>query len=137
VPPLSSLERERAAKGVIPANIRANSNWAVKNFKEWVSNRSVMIPNDPVPSILLECKDPGLLCKWLYQYVMETRRTDGSQYPPATLRSLLSGVNRVLQENKVPFSILDKGDYRFKDLLHTLDTMCSGKELRQLRIVQK
>ena len=65
---------------------------------------------------------------------------NGSQYPPATLRSLLSGVNCVLQENKAPFSILDKGDYRFKDLLHTLDTMCSdlhGKELGQLRIAEK
>ena len=56
---------------------------------------------------------------------METRRTDGSRYPPATLRSLLSGVNRVLQENKAPFSILDNDDYRFKDLLKTMDTLCS------------
>ena len=57
---------------------------------------------------------------------METWRIDRSQYPPSTLRSLLSGVNRLLQENKAPFSILDKGDHRFKDLLHTLDTMCSN-----------
>jgi len=56
---------------------------------------------------------------------MEIWKSDGSQYPPA-LRSLLSGVNYVLQK-KAPFSIpkLGKGDYRFKDLLHTLDSLCS------------
>jgi len=65
-------------------------------------------------------------------YCGDTQRTDGSQYPPATLRSLLSGVNCVLQENKAPFSILDKGDYSFKDLLHILDAMCS--DLHRQRI---
>ena len=125
VAPVSSPEREKAARGVIPANTQANSNWAVKNFKEWASNRSAMAPDDPVPPDLLKSQDTDLLCKWLCRYVMETRRTDGSLYPPSTLRSLLSGVNRALQENKAPFSILDKDDYRFKDLLKTLDTLCS------------
>ena len=125
IAPVSSPERVKAAKGVIPANTRANSNWAIKNFKEWASNRSTMAPNDPVPPDLLKSHDPELLCKWLCRYVMETRRTDGTQYPPATLRSLLSGVNRILQENKAPFSILDKDDRRFKDLLKTMDTLCS------------
>ena len=125
IAPVSSPERVKAAKGVIPANTQANSNWAVKNFKEWASNRSAMAPSDPVPPDLLKSHDPELLCKWLCRFVMETRRTDGTQYPPATLRSLLSGVNRILQENKAPFSILDKDDRRFKDLLKTLDTLCS------------
>ena len=113
------------SKGVIPANTRASSNWAIRNFNDWASNRSAMTPDDPVPANLLKSQDTVLLCKWLCRYVMETRRTDGSQYPPATLRSLLSGVNRVLQENKAPFSILDNDDYRFKDLLKTMDTLCS------------
>lgn len=125
IAPVSSPEREKAAKGVIPANTTANSNWAIKNFKDWASNRSAMTPNDPVPPDLLNSQDTVLLCKWLCRYVMETRRTDGSHYPPATLRSLLSGVNRKLQENKAPFSILDKDDHRFKDLLKTMDTVCS------------
>ena len=56
---------------------------------------------------------------------METRKTDGSLYPPTTLRSLVSGLNRVLQSNKAPFSVLDKGDCRFKDLHKTLDSLSS------------
>ena len=56
---------------------------------------------------------------------METRKTDGSPYPPSTLRSLISGLNRVLQSNQAPFSVLDKGDYRFRNLLKTLDSLSS------------
>jgi len=56
VSPVSSPERERASKGVIPANTRANSNWTVKFFKEWACNCSAMTPKDPVPSNLLECQ---------------------------------------------------------------------------------
>ena len=110
---------------------------------EWASSRSAITPDDPVPPNLLESNNPELLCKWLCRYVMETRRTDGSEYPPATLRSLLSGVNRVLQENKAPFSILDKGDVRFKDLqvYYTHWTQCAvsftEKELEQQRTVQR
>ena len=45
--------------------------------------------------------------------------------PPATLRSLVSGLNRVVQSNKAPFSALDKSDHRFRDLLKTLDSLSS------------
>ena len=57
---------------------------------------------------------------------------DGSVYPPATLRSLVSGLNRILHSNRAPFSVLDKGDPRFRDLLKTLDTLTS--ELHRLGI---
>ena len=56
---------------------------------------------------------------------METGREDGTHYPP-TLRSLLSGVNRTLLSNNAPFSILDKNNSQFRDLIKTLDTVSSG-----------
>ena len=34
IAPVISPEHKKAAKGVMPANTRANSNWAIKNFKE-------------------------------------------------------------------------------------------------------
>ena len=68
-------------------------------------------------------QDADLVCKWLCRFVLEIRKTDGTRYPPATLRSLVSGLNRELQRNKAPFSVLDKSDARFRDLLHTLDTL--------------
>ena len=122
---VSSPEREKASKGVIPANTAASSQWALRNFNEWSTNRSLMAPDDPVPADLLQSHDPELVCKWLCRFVIETRKTDGSPYPPSTLRSLISGLNRVLQSNQAPFSVLDKGDYRFRNLLKTLDSLSS------------
>ena len=84
-----------------------------------------MVPGDPVPADLMQSHDPELVCKWLCRFVMETRKTDGSRYPPSTLRSLISGLNQVLQSNQAPFSVLDKGDYRFRNLLKTRDSLSS------------
>ena len=55
--------------------------------------------------------------------MFETRKTDGSRYLPATLRSQVSGLNHELQRNGAPFSVLDKSDGRFGALLKTLDTL--------------
>ena len=122
---MSSPEHIKAASGVIPVKTRANSNWDIRNFKERASNWSAMRPNYPVSPDLLKSQDTDLLCKWLCRYMMETWRTDGSLYPPTTLRSMLSKVNCAIQENKASFSILDKDDYRIKDLAKTLDVLCN------------
>ena len=57
---------------------------------------------------------------------METRREDGTPYPPSTLHSLLSGVNRTLQSNDAPFSILDKNNPQFHDRIKTLNMVSSS-----------
>ena len=54
---------------------------------------------------------------------METRKTDGIPYPPATVR-FLGLINRVLH-NKAPFFLMDKADHRFRDHLKILDTLSS------------
>ena len=56
---------------------------------------------------------------------METRREDGKPYPPASLKSLISALNRILQANKAPFSVFDKKDPQFRDLMLTLDSVSS------------
>lgn len=56
---------------------------------------------------------------------MEVRKGDGDRYPPATLRNMLSGLNREMQKNKGDFSIMDKADRRFRELHLTLDSVCS------------
>ena len=123
--PVESPEREKAAKGVLPANTEASTRWALRNFNTWALNCSSMSSSEAVPADLLQSHDASLVCKWLSRFVLETRKTDGSSYPPATLRSLVSGLNRVLQSNKAPFSVLDKSDLRFRDLLKTLDSISS------------
>ena len=41
------------------------------------------------------------------------------------LQLLLSGLNRMIQNNKAPFSVLDKHDIRFRELFNTLDLVSS------------
>ena len=123
--PIGSCELKKAAKGVIPKNAEISTQWAVRNFNAWATNRSIMEPTDIVPSDFLQSHDADLVCKLLCRFVLETRRVDGTPYPPATLRSLVSGLNRVLQSNKAPFSALDRSDSRFQDLQKTLDSHSS------------
>ena len=56
---------------------------------------------------------------------LEVRKADGERYPPATIRNILSGLNREMQKNKAEFSIMDKADRRFRELHLTLDSVSS------------
>ena len=58
-------------------------------------------------------------------FIAETRKENGDKYPPATICALLSGINRTLQEKKVPFSIFDKQSPAFCNLWKTLDIISS------------
>ena len=49
----------------------------------------------------------------------------GLPQPPFTLILLISKLNQVLQSNQVPFSMLEKGDYRLCNLLKTTSSLCS------------
>ena len=74
----SEEEMVRAAR-VVPVNTKISTKWAVKNLAEWVDNRSVLIPGDPVPDNLLECHDAVTVSKYLRMFVLETRKADGTQ----------------------------------------------------------
>ena len=55
---------------------------------------------------------------------IETRKTDGSKYPPATIHHLLCGLLRHKREvNSGCLNILNKKDSRFKQLHGTLDVL--------------
>ena len=116
---------EEAAKGVIPSNTKKSNLWALRTFESWMKQRNVRMPGDPVPSSILQCHDKSAVCKFMRYFVLEVRREDGSQYPPSSIRSLLCGVNRILKDNEVPFSIMNKEDPSFRELFLTLDTVTS------------
>ena len=117
---------QKAAGGLIPRNTEFTTHWALRNFSAWAKHRCELVPDDPVPADLLCSKDPVVVCKYLRFYILETRKEDGTAYPPVTLRSLLSGLNRILQKNGTQFSVLDKSDLRFRELLNTLDVVSSA-----------
>ena len=86
---------------VIPDNTKASTQWALRNFNDWASNQCFLSPDDPFPNDLLASHDAEF--KWLSRFLMETRKTDGSLYPPSSLRSLICGLNRELQKQPGSF----------------------------------
>ena len=121
--PKTSPERRKAAEGVVPSNTKSSTRWAENTFNLWAE--SCRGSKEPVPEGLLQCHDAAVVCKWMCLFVLEARRADSKPYPPSTLRNILSGLNRILQSNKAPFSILNKKDPLFQDLMKTLDTVSS------------
>ena len=90
--------------------------WALKNFQDWMTNRNLQNPADPVPSDILECYDP-------VKFVVETRKSTGEHYPPATLHQLLCGILRHMRsKNRAAPNFLDKKHSRFRHLHGTLDS---------------
>lgn len=79
-----------------------------KKFYEVGSKSKIGVPDDPVPDDILESHDPATVSKYLCMFAAKTRKESGDKYSPATIKSLLCGINRTLQENKVPFLIFDK-----------------------------
>ena len=88
-----------------------------------MTNRNQSNPTDPVPCDILQCSNTQTLNKHLSRFVVETRKSNGEPYPPATLHQLLCGILRYMR-NKNPAcpNFLDKKDSRFRDLHGTLDS---------------
>ena len=103
VPPCSDKELQHLAEGLKPAKTEASTQMGYIKFYEVGSKSKIGVPDDPVPDDILECHDPTTVSKYLCMFAAKTRKESDDKYSPATIKSLLSGINRTLQENKVPF----------------------------------
>ena len=125
----SPTKRERleeAALGVVPSNTKHSTDWAVKTFLSWVTERNIRCPDELIEEDILSCCSDAERASYVLRlFVLEVRKQNGEHYPPSTLRSILSGLNREFARNKIRFGILDKNDTRFLDLHQTLDTINS------------
>ena len=136
--PTKPDQLEKAAEGVIRyMNTRNSTNWAVRTFLTWAERRNKREDGEKIPSDVLSCQDPGIVSFVMRAFVLEVRRADGEKYLPATIRNMFSGIYREMQKNKVPFSILDKGDHRFRDLHLTLDSVSSDLHRQGIGIGRK
>ena len=133
-PALSEAEIEEWCRPFVPKNTQNNTGWAVCNFNEWQSAFNTGKSDDEkCPEFLLEtCEDAGTLCRWLCRFVTSTRRSDGEQYTPTSIHSLLAGLYRYMKE-KNPHSdemnFMDKKDKKFKELHCVCDRLY--RELRK------
>ena len=82
----------------------------------------MLVPGDN----FLECHDAATVSKYLHMFVFETRIADGTKYSPGSIRSLLSGLNRVLKEKAACFSVLDDQHTEYRELSKTLDVISSS-----------
>ena len=71
-----------------------NNTWAERTFNALEENLNKVMP-DSVPTDLLTCHDPDIVCKYMRYFVLEARTQNGKKYPPGTIRSILCGLNRL------------------------------------------
>ena len=125
-------EQQNLCKKFTPRNTASSTKWALSNFNAWKASRNERFKDTPegiVPDDLLVMSDPVALSKWLTCYVAETRKHDGTKYPPRTIYSLLSGLLRYSRD-KHPnaLNFLCTEDTRFHLLHNALDNV-----MRELR----
>ena len=114
-------EVESAKQRIIPGNTQKATRWAVGAFGDWMSQRNKQ-SRDQCPPDLLLTDDGELLCKWLYVFVTELRKSDGSEYTPRSIAQLLGGLQRYINaEKKEHLKIVDSRSPIFKDLYAILD----------------
>ena len=123
--PTKSDQFDKAAEGVVPANTRNSTNWAVRTFLLCIEERKKRETQEKIEPDILSCNNADRVSFVMRLFVLEVRKADGGKYLPATIRNLLSGLNREMTKNKVQFSIVDKADHRFRELHLTLDSVCS------------
>ena len=116
----------------MPKNTVSSTKWAMANFTSWKKARNKRFADDPEKQVLddlLLSHNASLLNKWLKLYVAETRKQDGSKYPPKTLYQLLAGLLRDMRSRKPNCSnFLDPNDHRFDSLHNGIDNVF--RELR-------
>ena len=117
---LVSLAEKYTAK-----NTATSTRWAVKNFEDWRKARKEHFPDkDQVPDDLFRDGNRQDLCKFLSAYVAETRKQDGSPYPPKTVYALLTGLLRHSRTlNAASPNFLDTEDPSFFSFHASLDNL--------------
>ena len=122
-------------KGVVTSNTKSVNEWALKYLLEWSSSRS-NIEGEAIPADILSCTSPAVVSKCLCYFVEETRKTDGTWYPPSTIRCLLAAFQRIMESNNLDYRLFEKGDLCFAQVRKTVDSVSISQEGRHLHKVQ-
>ena len=109
--PVSSNHLTELKDSGIPTKTRQSTNWALNVWKSWVKARkkSKPVEDDEDTSILIENieeMEADAIGFWLPRFVVEMRKENGSEYPPDSVYSVCSGLQRHLR-------VKDRGDVNF------------------------
>ena len=102
---VSDSELEVAKKSAIPKNTDKSTNWAVRIWKEWSASRQQTCPSHTEWPTHLLITQPKELNYWLSKFVLEARKTSGVCYPPDTLYSICSGLQRYIRQDRPEINI--------------------------------
>ncbi|CAC5405574.1 unnamed protein product [Mytilus coruscus] len=125
--PVLSEELEQRISDRIPTKTKQSTSWSMNVWKGWTENRNcnpmtgfeefTCVPVDPETATIKE------LDFWLSRFIMETRRQDGTPYPPNTLLNISAGIQRHLREMKrSEINVLQKNSVDFPTFQKALDT---------------
>ena len=131
---ISGAEVETLGKKFVPKNTESSTKWALTNYLLWRDKRNATFsdkPSEQVLQDLLASKDAAEISKWFTFYVAETRRKDGSEYPPKTIYLLLTGLLRHMRSrNAACPNFLDTSDPSFAAFHNALDNVFRGLRTR-------
>ena len=115
-------EMEELAKGIIPASTSRATKWAMKTFVQWCTARNNQHQLDIVLTDIATSSDHEVFNKYLSMFAVEARKTNGQNYPPATLHQLFKIHARYKPgTNPECPNFLNKKDRKFRKLQSTLD----------------
>ena len=90
--PISDADIASAQESSVPKATEKQTEWSIKLWKSWSSNRKSLgaeFPDRPPHLLSLEA-----LNQWLCKFILEVRRKDGKEYPPITLYQIACGILR-------------------------------------------
>lgn len=120
--PKINKEVVKARLQAVPKKTRQDTEYCVRVWDAWRTNRNVHGP--AVPS-LLDMEQATLAC-WLTRFVLEMRKTDGTEYPPNIVHHIVCGVMHHLRCTKPDIDIFKDGE--FSSFRSSLDA-----EMKQLQ----
>ena len=134
----TSEEVEAAKKPIVPPNTTKSTDWAVRVFRSWVTQRNERLPGDKCPEDILLTDDHEFLCQWLCVFASETRKEDGSQYTPRSIAQMFAGLQRYINSaSKDPVRLVDPMNSTFKPLHQLLNRLYQDLHAQGVGTVKK
>ena len=122
--PVSEEEIRRRRESAVPKKTSDDTRYCIRVWEEWCKYRTIHYGSH-IP--LLSTISLSELQHWMTRFVCETRKKDGSEYPPNTLHHICGGLLRHLRANGHPTLDIFK-DPEFHEFRASLDA-----EMRRLQ----
>ena len=93
---------EARRKSRVPQNTKNITDWGIRVWSDWSASRRVSESDDAsraavtTPLLDMQVED---FAYWLGKFVLEARKSDGSEYPPKTIYSLVCCFRRYFEAN--------------------------------------